>query len=218
MLGHIYKITNDINDKIYIGCCSTTIEERFSSHIKDFQKRYFEKRPLYSAMQKYGVEHFHIEEIESCDISIMFEREIYWIQYFDSYGNGYNATKGGDGKLLYDHEAICKRLKEHPYPIDVAKEFGCCPDTVKDLAKRYCIEVQNKGQKNFIEKSKTVVALDKKTLEEINVFNSTSDAAKWCFENQYTSALSSGVRGHIAEAANGKRKSAYGFIWKYKDN
>ena len=215
MLGHIYKITNDINDKIYIGCCSTTIEERFSSHIKDFQKRYFEKRPLYDAMQKYGVEHFHIEEIESCDTSIMFEREVYWIQYFDSYGNGYNATKGGDGKLLYDHNAIYQRLKEHPYPTDIAKEFGCCPDIVRDLAKRNGIAVKNKGLENFAKKSKPIVAIDKKTLGEVKIFNSTSEAAQWCFENGYVSTLCSGVRGHISDVANGKRKSAYNFIWKY---
>ena len=49
----------------------------------------------------------------------------------------------------------------------------------------------------------------------IQSFNSTTEAAKWCFDNGKCATLNSGVRGHIADAANGKRKSAYGYIWKY---
>jgi hypothetical protein len=49
-------------------------------------------------MNKYGNEHFHIEEVEECPLEILSEREKYWIKYFFSYENGYNATMGGDGK------------------------------------------------------------------------------------------------------------------------
>lgn len=47
-------------------------------------------------MNKYGSEHFHIKLIEETNNPE--ERERYWIQYYDSYHNGYNATLGGDGK------------------------------------------------------------------------------------------------------------------------
>ena len=59
-MPYIYKITNDINNKIYIGKTLHAIEHRFKEHCKDSKKRQNEKRPLYSAMNKYGIEHFHI--------------------------------------------------------------------------------------------------------------------------------------------------------------
>ena len=62
-MGYIYKITNDINDKIYIGKTEFNIEKRFQEHIKDSEKLY-KNRPLYNAMNKYGIEHFKIELIE----------------------------------------------------------------------------------------------------------------------------------------------------------
>lgn len=82
-MGYIYKIVNDINDKIYIGKTEKSIEKRFKEHCRDAFRKRNEKRPLYSAMRKYGIEHFHAELIEKTDKSE--EREIYWIDYFNSY-------------------------------------------------------------------------------------------------------------------------------------
>lgn len=55
-------------------------------------------------MQKYGIEHFTIELIEETDNPE--EREQFWIQYYDSYHNGYNATLGGDGKKFLNYNQI----------------------------------------------------------------------------------------------------------------
>ena len=49
-MAYIYKITNDINDKIYIGKTLFDIEKRFKEHCKDSRNISNEKRPLYSAM------------------------------------------------------------------------------------------------------------------------------------------------------------------------
>ena len=216
MTGYIYKITNDINDKVYIGLCTTSIEERFATHKKDRLKRVCEKRPLYDAMNKYGVEHFYIEQIEECDIDDLGLREQYWIAYYNSYYYGYNATMGGEGKPLYDHDAILNKLKECPYPILVAKEFGCCVDIVRAIAKRNNIKTKNLANETMrLKTQKTIQALDKNTDEIIAEFESTVKAAEWCFNNKYCSTLNSGVRAHIGEVANGKRKTAYGFKWKY---
>lgn len=59
-------------------------------------------------MNKYGIENFKIEEIEYIeDDKLLAEREIYWINELNTYGyNGYNASKGGDGKILYDYNEI----------------------------------------------------------------------------------------------------------------
>jgi len=123
-MGYIYKIYNDINDKIYIGKTIFTIQERWQDHCQDYKKDKNEKRPLYNAMKKYGLEHFHIEEIEFVkDIEILSEREIYWISYYNSYYNGYNATKGGDGKSYLDYDLICS----------LYERLGTCKAVAKEL-------------------------------------------------------------------------------------
>lgn len=212
-MSYIYKITNDINDKIYIGKTNNSIEKRFKEHCQDAFRDRNEKRPLYSAMRKYGIEKFHIELIEETDKAE--EREIYWIEFYNGYTKGYNATKGGDGKVLYDHQKIIDRLQEYPYPLEVSKEFNCCVDLVYQIAKNNNITVKNKGNLNFLEKSKIISAYSKKDNILVQSFESTVAAAQWCYDNQKCTTLNSGVRSHIAEAANGKRKSAYGYVWKY---
>lgn len=93
MIG-IYKITNDINDKIYVGQ-SVDIKKRWSQHI------YYALNPskcnmiINFEMRKLGIDHFKIETIEECPVEKLDEREIYWIDFYDSYHNGYNATEGG---------------------------------------------------------------------------------------------------------------------------
>lgn len=107
-MEYIYCITNIINNKQYVGKTTSTIEERFKEHCRDSRKTRCNKRPLYNAMNKYGIENFKIEEIEYIeDDKLLAEREIYWINELNTYGyNGYNASKGGDGKILYDYNEI----------------------------------------------------------------------------------------------------------------
>jgi len=80
MKGNIYKIFNDVNDKVYIGKTLHSIEKRFAEHIADSKRKRNELRPLYAAMNKYGIEHFHVELIETVDSTLLNEREKYWIQ------------------------------------------------------------------------------------------------------------------------------------------
>lgn len=88
----IYKISNKINDKLYIGQTSKTIEERFKEHCK------INPRCIITlAIKKHGKKNFSIEIIEECpSIEDTNEREKYWIKYYDSLSpNGYNLTTGG---------------------------------------------------------------------------------------------------------------------------
>ena len=126
MNGIIYKITNNINNKVYIGKTLNSLEHRFNEHKRDSRKESCEKRPLYSAMKKYGVENFSISLIEEVPIDVLSEREFYWIEQYSSYRNGYNATKGGDGKQLYDYEAIVEGFLSGKLMNELAVEFECC--------------------------------------------------------------------------------------------
>ena len=76
-MAYIYKITNLINNKIYIGKTNRTIEERFKEHCNEYKKERSEKRPLYNAMNKYGIENFKIEQIEECSLEESSDRESY---------------------------------------------------------------------------------------------------------------------------------------------
>ena len=62
-MAYIYCITNIINSKRYIGKTTLTVQERFKQHCKDSQKERCDKRPLYDAMNKYGIENFIVEYI-----------------------------------------------------------------------------------------------------------------------------------------------------------
>lgn len=100
-MGYIYKITNQTNNKQYVGQ-TTKIRptDRFSQH------KYLATHPeketslsyLHQAMYKDGVENFSFEIIEEVNNDKLNDREKYWIQQLNTYvPNGYNLTIGGDG-------------------------------------------------------------------------------------------------------------------------
>ena len=77
-MAYIYEIINDVNDKRYIGKTEFDINKRFAEHCNDAFRERNKGRPLYKAIQKYGIEHFSIQLIEETDNPE--EREIYWIE------------------------------------------------------------------------------------------------------------------------------------------
>ena len=215
-MSYIYKITNDINEKVYVGKTNISLKERFQAHCKDAFKERNEQRPLYSAMRKYGCDHFHIDLIEQCDTSLASEREQYWIGYYQGYSDGYNATLGGDGKQLYDHEKIAHRLLECPYPIQIAQEFNCSVDLISIIAKEYQIPIKNLGQELNVNNKRSINQYTKQN-KLIQTFVSISKAVNWLYQNKIIPNASSGARSHISEVASGKRKSAYGYLWRYAE-
>ena len=88
----IYKISNDINNKVYIGQTIRPIEDRFKRHINDAINNILDTH-FARAIRKYGKENFHIEMIDSAETQEELNlKEQYWINYFDSINNGYNET------------------------------------------------------------------------------------------------------------------------------
>lgn len=92
-----YKIyCHTINNKKYIGYTEKNIDERLEEHIKDSIKgsnTYFHR-----AIRKHGSDKIITEQLYECLIEEEVKiKEIYYINYFDTFNNGYNMTKGGSG-------------------------------------------------------------------------------------------------------------------------
>ena len=116
-MGYIYKITNIINGKLYIGQTKKTIEERFQTHLKNAKNHI--NRYLYDAMNKYGYNNFIPSLIEECEDNLLDEREIYWIAFYNTTDKkfGYNMTIGGGGGDVWTNnphkEETSRKISEH---------------------------------------------------------------------------------------------------------
>ena len=96
--GVIYKITNKINGKTYIGQTIHGFDKRYNGNLKNNTHNQYLKRSI----TKHGIENFEVNKI--FDIAFSKEeldiKEDLWINYFDCVNNGYNNKGGGsNGKL-----------------------------------------------------------------------------------------------------------------------
>lgn len=134
MEKYIYKITNKINGKSYIGQ-TTDYQRRFREHRN---KGYGEEpnKPLYNAFDKYGINNFDFEVIEDLTENYN-EREKYWIQYYNTLlPNGYNIEPGGEEPPLNIGE-------NSPYAEHTAQEIR----ELKELLKTTNISFEELAQK-----------------------------------------------------------------------
>lgn len=102
----IYRITNDVDGKVYIGQTIRTTEARLQSHFDSAKKPELQHIKFYRAINKYGAEHFKIEQIDSAhNQEELDEKERYWIQFHNSIDLGYNTALGGEGGNTYSERA-----------------------------------------------------------------------------------------------------------------
>jgi len=95
MKGRIYSIVCKVNGKRYIGQTIRDVAERWQGHLKESRTQ--SHRPLYRAINKYGPGMFTIRVLEdNIEYDNLSDREIYWIEQFDTFNNGYNLTTGGE--------------------------------------------------------------------------------------------------------------------------
>lgn len=205
-MPYIYKITNDINNKVYIGKTAQSIQARWKEHCKDYLRESKEIRPLYRAMSKYGLEHFSIEQVEECSLEELPDREIYWIEIYGSFKYGYNATLGGDGKRYCDYDLIYSLYKQKKSIREISKITGYTQDTCRVALDSFSISSDIRKRNGWDSICKQVAKLDKDTKSILKIYASIKEAYQ---------DLGKQHSGHIAEVCSGKRKTAYGFSWKY---
>lgn len=213
-MPYIYKITNKINGKIYVGMTYRTVQERWKEHLNDCKRRRNENRPLYNAINKYGAENFVIEVIEETEKPE--EREKYWIEELGSFKYGYNATLGGDGRPYIDYDLVIATYENIKNIAEVSRIMNIDASTVSKILHRNNIDIKSSGQ---VSKEKTGKPVGMYRDEELlKIFPSLTDAARYLIEQKNTSNSKYDLKGivaHIGQVCNGKRKTAYSYVWKY---
>lgn len=205
-MAYIYQIQNDINHKLYIGKTNFSIEKRFQEHCNDAFKRDKERRPLYAAIRKYGIQHFHIRLLEETDNPE--EREKFWIEQKRSFKNGYNATKGGDGKAYLDYDVLIETYKKLKSLTETAKVCNCDVGHLSKILKSNNVKVLSFQQVEINKLGHTINQLDLQG-NYIQTFPSAGAAAR--FLNKPRSA----AVASIMKVCKKKRLTAYGYKWEF---
>lgn len=131
-MSSIYMYTNKINGMKYVGQTKCRIQKRDWEHWNRYNS-YIDR-----ALRKYGKDNFSLEILEdNINNENLDEREIYWIAYYDSFNNGYNLTKGGNGaKTFCENKGyqIIKLLKNSEKTMrEIGKELNCSIHTISGI-------------------------------------------------------------------------------------
>lgn len=214
MIG-IYKITNKINGKQYIGQ-SINLEHRLNEHRRCEGDSY-----IHNAIKKYGLENFDFEIIELTSKELLNEREKFWIAYYDSYNKGYNLTLGGEEVSLHPSRPVNQYdlngnfIQRFESIMDASRATGApsgkiCMVCNKERNTAAGFQWRYPNDEPPVKAKLQKRAVDQYSLE--GTFLQTWDSAKAA--GRYYNIDPSGI-GHVCK---GVRKTAAGYVWRYHDN
>lgn len=217
--GIIYKYTSP-SGKHYIGK-TINPKARKKEHLCNSKVL---KTKFYTAVRKYGINSFSYEVLFESPLlpvnelnQLLNEKEIHFIQMYDSFNNGYNLSIGGDGQLGFKHkpETIelykqqrSKYSKETLLKMsNAAKGRKLSKETIEKIRLGNIGKGMSEEGKKLIseQKSKPIIQYD---LEGnfIKEWKSATQAAK---ELRLKNAP-------ISKVCKQNKGTVYGFIWKYK--
>ena len=203
----IYKITNNINGKVYIGQTVRSVRERMEEHKRKCTT------VIDKALRKYGAENFTVEEIDhASNVSELNEKEIYWIADFDSMvPKGYNQCLGGGNTLGYKHREESKRKMSDAKSISyVGSGNPFYGKTHSEESKKRMGDAR-KGLAHLTEEQVMTLRASHhkvrvRNIETGEVFESVKEAAT-TYNLKDT---------HITRVCKGKRKTTGNFHWCYE--
>lgn len=203
-MGNIYKVENKLNGNIYIGQTIRTINTRWRDHVRAAQTRSHKDYhlPLHNAIRLYGEDNFTVTLIEECPNELLNEKEKYWIEYYDSYKNGYNASLGGFGHQKYNYQEIVQYYLDHGNTfIDTCLHFNIYDQVLYNALQALNIDYKSLKNTNPRKKHNKWILLEEKKI----VFKRMTDVDKY---------FNKKVHGHIRHCLDGLIKTAYGYHWK----
>lgn len=220
MIG-IYKITNKINNKSYIGK-SIDIERRWRQHTTEpFNSNADTYDTLfYRAIRKYGLKNFQFEIIEQCPKEELNESEKYWIQYYNTYvdnpnSHGYNMTKGGEYTSLepwYNYDYILELWNQGKTHQEILDIINCSDGTLSRALDKLNISADERRQRSNLYKAIPVNQYDFNG-HFISSYSSIAEAIRQISDN-----FPNASTVNICYACNKKLNSAYGYLWRYRRN
>ena len=188
MNGFIYKITNKLNNKVYIGQTIQKPIERFYQHCAKKCDKYILNMVIHKAIFKYGKDNFTFEVIEEVPKQQLNEREEYWIKYYNSYTDGYNSTKGGQkGNKPFkniDNKAIIEQYQQGKSLRTIGKMFNIDKATVKSILIRNNIKLRTTRTYKLSQEDRANIISDFKQGLSRNTIIS-----KWNISKSYLSQL-----------------------------
>ena len=219
--GIIYRVTNKINGKMYIGQTVKSLSKRIHSHINialsGGDNIYFHK-----AIKKYGKENFTWSTIAECNsLEELNIAEIEMIKKYNTFSNGYNLTKGGEGNVGFRHKEETKRKignankgksrhkgKKHPmygkYHTEESKEKMSRSHKGKKLLEETKKKI-SKSNRDKVHLKKYMIT----TPEDEKIF--VNGLAGFC--RRYKEEKLND--GHLIEVAQGKYKKHKGYKCEY---
>lgn len=205
----VYKATSKTTNQVYIGITTNTLEYRMAQHKRAANEG--KEYHFYNAIRKYGFDDFIFEIIEDNIDSIeeLNKREQYWIAYYNSYEDGYNSTRGGDGVLRRDDELIMKLFIEGYSVKEICSLTGCTRNTIyRSFKNQNLTDINNerKNQNTSLRCAKPVLQYDLYG-NLIKEWPSATSVAKEGFSETMVS--------HVCRQ---QQLTAHGYLWKYKDD
>ncbi|HFK1435009.1 TPA: NUMOD3 domain-containing DNA-binding protein [Bacillus cereus] len=231
----IYKSTNTVNNKVYIGLTASKFEQRKRQH-KYSALTANSMCAFHLAIRKYGWDNFKWEIIDEAeDFEGLCEKEKYWISHYDSYGSyGYNETKGGDNGFLGEthsketrekisrankgriaSEETRKKMSETRKLITGDKHhlYGKTGEKCFNYGKRHSDDAKSK-----MRNAKLGKYTGKDSPHAVSIIQLTIDNELVAKHDSVKDASVSvgGKSPNIVKVCKGERKSAYGFKWMYE--
>lgn len=220
---YCYCIRNIINNKLYFGVTKNNVKIRWNSHInKAFNGSDYH---FHNAIRKYGKENFEIKHIDYSNqvknYNELLEIEMYYIEKYDTYNNGYNSTIGGEGtiglgiKPVEQYSLNLNKIQEFSSINEASNKTGISKGNISS-----CCTGRNKTGSGYIWRFKgeeptlelnwfkvPVLQFEKYKDKQIKKFNSIIEA------NRELNIDSSMI---IKCCKKQKQKSAGGFRWCYE--
>jgi group I intron endonuclease len=215
--GTIYLIENTINGHKYVGQTRVKLKKRL--HLHYLESKRFTQRPLYRAINKYGIGKFKVSILEKCDNEELDDKERHWISKLNTFKDPqhYNCTDGGEGNVISEDtkeriskgmkdvprdEKWCKSMSEsHKKKLDRGEKWGFLNPILNGNGKHRCRRIKATPESNP-SGCQNVVITDNKEI----IFESTKEAAKYV----------NGATSNISRATK-ENWVAYGYRWELLD-
>lgn len=224
----IYQIRDIINNKSYIGL-SINIEKRWLQHKSALNRNKHCNQKLQNAWNKYGAENFEWNVLEQCEYQDCFNKEIEYIQYFNSFEDGYNSTTGGDKgcsehweKPVYVYDLNGCFVTDFRSRAEAERQLQC--HSIKECCLGYCNRGFSKTNQKWYQysyqyadhinpfifkgKMKQVYQLDING-NILQTFNSGADACRAVGANPKCHNLRDAIQTH---------KPWHNYYWDYVEN